>query len=340
MIAIIFAGLAGTRRATAATSAPEAVPAGPRLQFASTVLDFGKAAAGQVIEHDFVFTNTGDRVLEIKDVRPTCGCTIAGAWDRHVEPGRSGRIPIRFTPEYHDAEISKTVIVDDNDPAQTNVILRLIGRIWEPIEVTPAFVMFGASTDTPTNQAQSVRIVNRMDEPLVLSEPATGDRAFRATVKTVRPGREFEVQIAMTPPLRPGDLTVPITVKTSSTNLPVIHLTAFSKVLLPVTATPAHFELAPGPLAAGAQPEVIIENHGARALTLSDPTMNVPGGEVRLKELQAGRRFRLTAEFPAGFQAPHGQSVEVRVQTDDPAFPVVTVPVVQNERLAALLNEP
>jgi hypothetical protein len=42
---------------------------GPRLSFQDRSHDFGKVSASQKTEYRFVFTNTGSRPLEIKDIR-------------------------------------------------------------------------------------------------------------------------------------------------------------------------------------------------------------------------------------------------------------------------------
>src|SRR4051812_30773663 len=75
----------------AATNSPPSVaaPAGPtpRIQFSETSFNFDKVLPTDSPKHDFVFTNTGQAVLEITAVRPGCGCTTAGAWTHQVEPG-------------------------------------------------------------------------------------------------------------------------------------------------------------------------------------------------------------------------------------------------------------
>ena len=81
---------------SASAAVTVAVSSGPKIQFADTTFDFGKIDSGQVVKHEFVFTNTGSATLEIKDVRPGCGCTTAGTWDKTVEPGKTGMIPLQF----------------------------------------------------------------------------------------------------------------------------------------------------------------------------------------------------------------------------------------------------
>jgi hypothetical protein len=53
-----------------------------------------------------------------------------------------------------------------------------------------------------------------------------------------------------------------------------------------------------------------------------------------MKELQPGRMFVLTPTFPAGFELPAGQRVEVSVKSNHPKHPVIRVPVVQTRQVA------
>src|SRR5216110_2475601 len=91
----IASGLAQTKnssRLPAATISPPGA-SGAKIQFAEATFDFGKVKGGEVVRHDFVFTNNGTAALEIKDVRSGCGCTTAVNWDRQVEPGKTGVMP-------------------------------------------------------------------------------------------------------------------------------------------------------------------------------------------------------------------------------------------------------
>lgn len=57
---------------------PSAPIVGPRLQVPNPVHDFGTVKQGEVVRHDFKLVNTGDRALEITEVKRSCGCTTAG----------------------------------------------------------------------------------------------------------------------------------------------------------------------------------------------------------------------------------------------------------------------
>src|SRR5262249_52947955 len=98
-------------------------PPAPRIEFAGTTFDFGRVESGEPVKHNFVFTNTGNALLEIRDVHPGCGCTTAGAWDKQVEAGKTGVIPVQFNSGGYGGRITKSVYVTCNDPASTNVVL-------------------------------------------------------------------------------------------------------------------------------------------------------------------------------------------------------------------------
>src|SRR5262245_19754447 len=93
----------------------------PRAHCAETTHDFGKVKNGEKPKHEFVVTNEGTATLEILEVKPGCGCTPAGAFDRHIPPGKTGKIPIEFNPINFAGPIAKAITVTCNDPAQGTI---------------------------------------------------------------------------------------------------------------------------------------------------------------------------------------------------------------------------
>ena len=312
---------------------------GPKIQFATPLFDFGQLQSGEVAKYTFMFTNVGDQLLEIKDVRPSCGCTTAGAWDRGVEPGKTGSIPVQFNSGSSSGVIGKTVIVLCNDPGQTNIVLQIKGTIWKPVELTPAIAFFSTSSDSQTNEARLIQIVNNIQEPLELSQPQCTNHAFQATLKTVRPGKEFQLEVTFLQPRETGIFTAPITLTTTSTNLPVISVTAYAMVQPAVVVTPSQLSLPAGPLASSAVLSVNIRNNGIKPLILSNPVTDPAGGDVRVQEVKPGSQFILSVSFPAGFRNKPGQNLQIRVATNHPQFPLLKIPIVEGLSLAAELSE-
>ena len=320
---------------TAASAASASGTSGPKIQFAELTYDFGKLDVGAVVKHDFVFTNIGDAVLEITEVKPGCGCTTAGTWDKRVEPGKTGAIPLQFNSAGFSGPVSKSATITCNDVARSNVFLQIRGTVWRPIDITPASAYFNVLSETPTNQTRVVRIVNNLAEPLSLEEPVCTNRAFQVELQTVKPGKEFELRITVQPPFAATYIQAPITLKTSATNTPVLTIPAFANVQPAVTVIPSQITLPAGTLTTALRPAVTIRNTGTNALALSDAAINLEGASVQIREVQPGRVFSLTVSLPAGLQLQATQKVEVAFKSNHPKFPLLKVPVVQPQRTAA-----
>src|ERR1043166_5019037 len=140
----------------------------PKIAFETNVYDFGKVISGEVVRHDVIFTNIGQATLEILSVHPACGCTTAGQWDKTIEPGKTGRIPLEFNSATFSGTVAKSATVACNDPTQTNITLQFTGSLWKAIEVTPTMASFGIPKEHQTNETRVLRIVNNLEEPITL----------------------------------------------------------------------------------------------------------------------------------------------------------------------------
>jgi hypothetical protein len=217
--------LAQNSESGAANSGPFPV-LGPRIEFASTNYDFGTVTAGVVVTYDFIFTNTGDRMLEITNVIPAC-CLTLGKWDREVAPGQTGKIPIRFDSSQYNGPFRKTVLLAGNATNPPFPVLHFRGAIWKPIDVTPRWAVFTPLADGQSNETKTVRIVNLTGEPLTLLAPECGSPAFKAELKTVTAGKEFELLISLAPPFSRTNISAPITIRTSCQQAPTLRVNVF-----------------------------------------------------------------------------------------------------------------
>jgi hypothetical protein len=315
------------------SAASAASVAGPRIHFAEPMHDFGKIKHGEAVKYTYIFTNIGDRLLEVTAVRTSCGCTTAGEWSRQVEPCKSGNIPVQFNSGNYDGPVGKSITVTCNDTNQPTVVLQIKATIWKPIEVTPQHVFLNVTADAPST-ATTVRIVNNENAPLTMSLPEVSNSAFAVELRTNQPGKEFQLIVKTVPPLPAGSVQGQITLKTSSTNMPVINVGVQANVQQDVTVMPFQIQLPAAPLANPMPSTIVIRNNGMNALALSEPAMNAKDVKVQLKEIQAGRSFTVTLTFPAGFEIAQGEKVELSVKSNHPQLPLIKVPVIQPQRPA------
>ena len=305
--------------------------AGGKIQFANPIHDFGRVKSGDIVKHEFIFTNIGTATLEVTHVQPTCGCTAAGDWSRKVEPGQIGKIPLQFNSSSFSGPVHKSITVNSSDRSQPQAVLQLKATIWRPVDVQPQFAMLTIPADGGSGLA-SVKIVNNMEEPLEVFAPEVNNPAFKVELKTNQPNKEFQVSITTVPPLPPGNAQGLVSLKTSTTNNPLIHITAWANVLPPMMVMPPSLSLPPGPLTAAAKPTITIQNNSTNSLVLTEPSINVPGVDIKLNEIQPGRVFNITLTFPQGFTLPPGEPVALTLKSSNTRMPVVSVPVLQQPK--------
>src|ERR1017187_2295105 len=82
-------------------------------------------------------------------------------------------------------------------------------------------------------------------EPITLSARESNNRAFTAKLTPTQPGKEFQLTISAAPPFEPGKAQAQITLKTSSTNMPLLTVTAWAHVHPAPAAHPPPQALAP-----------------------------------------------------------------------------------------------
>lgn len=325
--AVVPVATAPAQTPTQSTDGP-ASHTGPAIRFAETEFDFGRISQGEVTRHEFVFTNTGTATLEITAVQPGCGCTTAGNWDKQVAPGQTGVIPLQFNSGSFHGKVTKATTVMSNVEGQSRVVLTLTATIWKAFQVLPASAYFRTFAESPTNETKVIRIVSELAEPVTLSGLQNTNDAFQTELKTIQPGKEFELHITITPPFRSASPQTMVSLQTSSKEAPRINILAQASVVQPVTLIPERIMLPPGPLPATRRAVVTIRNNSEHALSLSDARVNVPAATLQVREAQPGRYFTLTVDFPAGFELKPEHKIEITAKSNLPKFPLITVPVV------------
>jgi hypothetical protein len=94
----------------------------PEFTFPESNFDFGTVAAGEVVSHEFVFTNSGNADLVIAQANGSCGCTVPEFPKDPVPPGKEGKIKVTFNSEGMGGQISKTVTLLANTIPATKVL--------------------------------------------------------------------------------------------------------------------------------------------------------------------------------------------------------------------------
>jgi len=97
----------------------------PVFQFENIEFDFGTVNEGEIVNHIFEFTNTGESPLVIDKAVASCGCTVPD-WPRHpIGVGEKGEIKIRFDTKNKPNQQIKTISITANtEPTLTRLRLK------------------------------------------------------------------------------------------------------------------------------------------------------------------------------------------------------------------------
>lgn len=96
----------------------------PVFKFEDSTFHFGTINEGDVVTHEFVFTNVGASDMLISNALGSCGCTV-GEWTKEpIAPGAKGKIKAIFDSEGKQGEMHKSLTITANTkPNQVQVFL-------------------------------------------------------------------------------------------------------------------------------------------------------------------------------------------------------------------------
>lgn len=98
-----------------------------KIEFESTVIDYGTIEKGADGVRVFKFTNTGDAPLIVSNVKSSCGCTVPKKPEKPILPGETGEIQVKYDTN-RVMPIRKTITVTSNADTPT-VALKIKGTV-------------------------------------------------------------------------------------------------------------------------------------------------------------------------------------------------------------------
>lgn len=86
----------------------------PELHIDRSNLDLGPVVQGETVSAQISFSNTGSEVLEITEIKTSCGCTAANLDKTSYAPGERGQLNITLKTARLQGEITRKVTLYSN----------------------------------------------------------------------------------------------------------------------------------------------------------------------------------------------------------------------------------
>ena len=109
---------------------------GPKMEFETSVMDYGLIEHNSDGKREFVLTNTGNAPLIISNAKGSCGCTVPTWPKAPIAPGESASIGVKYATN-RIGKFTKTITLTTNAEEKTK-ILTIKGEVKKPAEAPAA----------------------------------------------------------------------------------------------------------------------------------------------------------------------------------------------------------
>ncbi|MCC6429057.1 MAG: DUF1573 domain-containing protein [Phycisphaerales bacterium] len=224
----------------------------PVLTIGASEMDLGTILDVNKAQFKIDFTNTGDGVLVITRVQPSCGCTAATPNKTEYMPGEKGVIEGEFDPRGKEGIQSKTITIFTNDADHPSSVVTFKSNIEPLVKLEPKVLNFGKVDKA---QGKSMFVTLTCGTPGFEATLATGsdDRFQASVVKTEeveingKKVRRSTVEVSVNKGARVGRGTSTIAVRTNEARADLVNIQVVAEVT-------GEFEITPSPTTLGNLP--------------------------------------------------------------------------------------
>jgi hypothetical protein len=141
-------------------------PARAELECAQPLVQLGPIRSGVPLSHKFVLVNRGTEILEVTDVRPSCGCLAPRLEKRRYQPGETGTLLLEINTLTQPAGVHswRTTIYYQAEGRSRELPLYLCGEVVAEISVQPPSL----AVYTDASISHEITITDRRTPPLLV----------------------------------------------------------------------------------------------------------------------------------------------------------------------------
>ena len=304
---------------------PVTAQATPRLKIDKQIFDYGEVSEGTAIEHDFQVKNVGNKVLEIRKILPSCGCTAAVVASEKIDPNETTALKVRFDTTGFRGYKVKTVRVYTNDPEASSVVLTLKGTVNPPVMLSPPQVNFGA-IQKGSAQTKEVLVKSISSGTSIVSI-----RPRSEFIKVAQSNTEGETKllISLDPSTPVGIFRSRVALRTNSSSAPLINLPVFAKVRgdLSLSSAAISFGLIEGPNVKAVSKSIELVNQSRKSVLLLSAKSDHPNVSAQIAEIEKGKKYKINVTVSGNIVGALRAKIAITTDHEDPEQKKLILPV-------------
>jgi hypothetical protein len=292
-------------------------------------------AKGEVVEASFKLINEGTGTLNVKTVRPTCGCTVAD-YPKEVAAGSEGAIVAKLDTAEFSGPISKALLLMTDDPETPTMSLVLKAMVQPFIQVLPKPLVRinSIQTEVATQKVymvadpkvtKSFKVVTADSEVpyiKVASRRLDDNEKVEATS-----GDQYEITLTLTEDAPPGPINTQVVIHTDHDKAKKVPIKVYGVVRALIHVTPPSVQF--GSVEAQMKPGrniVVVNNRPQSALEITSAEVDDPAFATDVATIKEGQRFQVAVTIKPD-ATPGPRDATLRLRTNDAQFSEITVPV-------------
>ncbi len=308
---------------------------GPNMVVPEKVKDVGTVAQGEMVEVDFSIINEGTDSLQVKAVRPTCGCTVAD-YDKEIAAGGTGLVKAKLDTKDFSGPISKSILIMTNDPREPTVSVVIKADVRPYVEILPRPLIRFNAVQSEAMTEKVVVVATEAGREFKVTGVTSSVPYLKASSRQLsgselvpgKPSTQYEVRLALTEDAPVGPVSANLTVKTDHPKAKEVTVKVYGVIRSLIHVTPSQVQF--GTVEAQAKPGrnlIVVNNRtGAAAMAVTGASVDDDAFSATVATIEEGRRYQVTVNVKEGASSgPHNATLTLK--TTDPDFPEMTIPV-------------
>lgn len=286
--------------------------------------DFGSVPHGPTMQHSFHLANNTKNVVQIANVRVSCGCVSAYALQNVVQPGASTAIVANMDSSRFHGHKSVTVYVTFAQPQWDEVSLVVSANSRSDFSISPATLAFG-KIQRGTAPTASVVVGFFGNGQWQIEDVRSESNYVKPTIKETRRSNgevAYELTASVRSDVPVGKWFTDLWVKTNNPSMPQLRVPLTVEVEPALNVNPKVAQL--GEVKAGETAEKKIVIQGAKPFRIT----KILGGDDQLVVTDTAKDAKQLHVLTLAFKAakPGDLNWSLRVQTDLPEEGEVVFP--------------